>query len=236
MKKQWYCPHELLTHACVHRAIGSRAGRFSTWWGEDPHQCLLWGVHQTWFFMLSVWCIKWYSCDFPPFQWLPRLLGQRARHYLAAAVINSYFRKNNTASVLWFRAPTHLGISYTPVASGMLSTVKYLQQKGFKSWFPASWGNNCREDGDSRYPASCLLGGTCLPTSPSRCRDANCEWKEALLCVDTVSQTPPKLSLGILAAWIHFFCAQLCLWSMGRMLESVWMCEVEKLERKGKIQ
>ena len=109
----------------------------------------------------------------------------------------------------------------------MFPSVKYLQQEGFKSWFPASWGNNCRADGDGGYPAGCLLeGGTFLPTSPSSCRDGNCEWRKALPCIDTVAQTPPKLLLGTLAAWIRFFCAQLSLWPMGRMLEFVRVCEV----------
>lgn len=83
----------------------------------------------------------------------------------------------------------------------MFPSAKYLQQEGFKFWFPASWGNNCREDGDGGYPASYLLeGGTFLPTSPISCRDAIFEQREALPCIDAVAQTPPKFSLGTLAA------------------------------------
>lgn len=100
-------------------------------------------------------------------------------------------------------------------------------RKGLNPSFLLPWGSNCREDGDGRYPAGCLLeGGTFLPTSASSFKNVNCEWRKALPCLDTVAQTPPKLSLSTLAAWIRFFCAQLSQWSTGRMLEVVRRCEV----------
>lgn len=70
--------------------------------------------------MLSVWCIRQL--------WLILILG-----------------KNNTASVLWLRVPTHLKTSYIPVALGTFPNVKYIQQEWLKSWFPVSPGSNCRK-------------------------------------------------------------------------------------------
>ena len=79
--------------------MGSRVGGFSPWWGEDPHQHLLWGVHQTLrYFMLSggsdgmVVIFPLFSdCQVRP---------ERQTCYLAVSAVNSYFRKSHTASVL----------------------------------------------------------------------------------------------------------------------------------------
>ena len=123
--------------------------------------------------------------------------------------------------MLSLRAPTCLGISYIPVASGMFLAVKYLQQEGVKCWFPASRRKNCREKGGREYSSGCLLeGGTFLSASPV-VSEMSCEWRKAVPC--TSSGTAPSEARCVaswggshLAPWLPFCCAQLSSLAHGK--------------------